>query len=284
MKQVSKLQSSKSFSRKKDIILIVSFLLIVFILFFIYYFFIIGKQKQKNEFAEQSTLISDQNINPIFQIEKIMLFSSADAIDNSKNQDLKDLNICQYTDIAIYLNNTSTIKELTPENTITELYIDEIELETTSNKGIRNLNYKLPFNMGKFRQLTKPENNRIDFNILNNNSDYQTNSYAGPTFCTDCSIPITLGYTNQEIVEHYAFKEDSNSISFNGKILQQSNVSLEDLSCTLKFQIHIRNNQGESFVYHANIPLPLESEQDNIYSGYIMKVVDTPTNFLRVIS
>ena len=57
------------------------------------------------------------------------------------------------------------------------------------------------------------------------------------------------------------------TISFNGKVLKEANISLEDITPTLNFTIHIVNNSGEKFAYNMNLTVDL----NGIYDGYSYK-------------
>ena len=201
-------------------------IIILFAIFLLYYNLVFSVVFARNSFANEMIEIADENENSIFNIQKILLYSNANAIDNSENQSLKDVSICQYTDISIYIDNTNTISELTDENTIKQLYIDNIVASSKADIGTKVLNYKNPLNFGKYKAIEEPENHRIDFNIVNTNSENESNDYANPTFYTDCSNPISLGYLNQDIVTNYAVSQDANSVSFNGKVLKEANVKM----------------------------------------------------------
>lgn len=200
-----------------------------------------------------------------------MLYSNANAIDNSKDQSLKDMSINQYTDISIYLDNTNTSSELTDENTIKQLYIDDIVATSRVDMGTKILNYKNPLDFGKYKMIETPENNRIDFNIVNTNSENESNDYANPTFYTDCSNPISLGYMNKDILTNYAVSQDANTVSFNGKVLKEANINLEDINYTLSFKIHIVNNLNQKFVYQMNLNVGLDDDNGGIYNGYVYR-------------
>ncbi len=47
------------------------------------------------------------------------------------------MSINQYTDISIYLDNTNTSSELTDENTIKQLYIDDIVATSRADMGTK---------------------------------------------------------------------------------------------------------------------------------------------------
>ena len=250
-------------------------LIALFIVFILYYNFVFSEVFARNSFANQMIEIADQNENPIFSVQKILLYSSANAIDNSDDLSLKNMSILQYTDISIYIDNLATISDLTDENTIRELYIDNISIESNSDIGSKVLNYKNPLNFGKYENILAPENDRIDFNIVNTNSENESHDYSTPTFYTDCSNPISLGYINKDILTNYSATQDSNTISFNGKVLQEANIDLNDISYNLSFRINIINNLGEKFVYNMSLDVDLNDTNGGIYNGYVYKGKNT---------
>ena len=253
----------------------------LFIIFLLYYNFVFSVTLARNSFANQMIEISDQNENSIFNIQKILLYSNANAIDNSENHSLKNMSICQYTDLSIYIDNTSYISDLTDENTIKELYIDNIEVTTPTDMGTKIVNYKNALDFGKYKKIQPAENNRSDFNIISTNDANESTDYSKPTFYTDCSNPITLGYMNKDILTNYSVSQDSNSISFNGKVLKEANIKLDDINYVLSFKIHIVNNLNQKFVYNMNLNVDLNDNNGGIYNGYIYKGKTTSGNAYR---
>ncbi len=243
----------------------------LFIIFLLYYNLVFSVVFARNAFANEMIEIADENEDTIFNIQKILLYSSANAVDNSEDQSLKDMSISQFTDISIYIDNTSTISELTDENTVKQLYIDSIVATSNSDIGTKILNYKNPLNFGKYKAVEAPENNRIDFNIINTNSENETNDYTNPTFYTDCSNPISLGYMNKDILTNYSVSQDANMVSFNGKVLQEANIKLEDINYALTFKIHIVNNLNQKFVYQIKLNINLDDNNGGIYNGYVYR-------------
>lgn len=261
----------KKFKIKNERLVFTILIIVLFAVFLLYYNLVFSVVFARNSFANEMIEIADENENSIFNIQKILLYSNANAIDNSKDQSLKDMSICQYTDISIYIDNTSTISELTDENTIKQLYIDNIVATSSANIGNKVLNYKNPLDFGKYQMIEAPENNRIDFNIVNTNSENENNDYANPTFYTDCSNPISLGYMNKDILTNYSVSKDANTISFNGKVLKEANINLEDINYTLTFKIHIVNNLNQKFAYNMKLDVNLNDNNGGIYNGYIFK-------------
>ena len=246
-------------------------IILAFIVLLLYYHFILTPSFAKSNFTNKMVEISDENENSIFNIQKILLYSSANAISNSKDQSLKDMSICQFTDLSIYIDNSQSGSELTDENTVKELYIDNIVMTSNVDKGTKILNYKNSFNAGKYMDIKQPENNRIDFTIINTNQENENHNYDEPTFYTDCSNPITLGYLNKDILTNYSVTDDSKSISFNGKVLKEANIDLEDINYTLNFTIHIVNKLNQKFAYNMKLDVNLNDDNGGIYNGYIYK-------------
>ena len=250
-------------------IIIVILLIVLCILSVLYYNFVLYSQFKIEEFANDYISISEKNENPIFKIHKIMLYSSANAIDSTDTQALKGINISQYTDIAIYIDNTSYIYDITNENTIKELYIDNIKITPNSDLGHPYLNYKNALDFAKFKDIEEIQGDRIDFNIVNTNEENENNNYTTPTFYTDCSNPITLTYMNKDIVKNYSVSDTANTVSYNGKVLQEANINLNDINYTISFNINIVNNLNEKFINNLKLDVHLDDEDGGIYKGYI---------------
>ena len=243
-------------------------ILILCILSLLYYDLIFRNSYAKDEFSNQVVQIAEQNENPIFKIQKIIVYSSANAIDKSENESLQDLSILQYSDIAIYLDNTSTVYDITNENTVKELYIDNIRISTGSDKGYQYVNYKNALDFAKYKEIEEPNSDKIEYNIVNSNDQNNSTDYSKPTFYTDCSNPITLEYMNQDIVTNYATSSDANTISFNGKVLQEAGIDLNDINYTLNFTINIVNNLNEKFICPIRLKVDLSGNDGGIYKGY----------------
>lgn len=264
----------KKIQLKNERLVFAILLITLFIVFILYYNFVFSEVLSRNSFANQMIEIADENENPIFSVQRILLYSSANAIDNSDDLSLKNMSISQYTDISIYIDNLATVSELTDENTVRELYIDNISMKSNADIGTKFLNYKSPLNFGKYEDINLPENNRIDFNIVNTNSENENHDYSNPTFCTDCSNPISLGYLNKDILTNYSATQEVNTVSFNGKVLQEANVNLNDISYILSFRINIINNLGEKFVYNMSLNVNLNDDNGGIYNGYVYKGIN----------
>ena len=231
---------------------------------------------QKEAFVNQSAQIAELNRNPVFKIKKIQLYHSADAIDDTAEHSLKDLDISQYTDIAIFIDNTSYIQELNAENTVKALRIDNIEIHSDQESGMKSLTYKSPLDFAKFKiedSVKEIYNSKdsvikcapIDYEIIYKNDG--TPDFSTPRFYTDCSDAITLGFLNRNVVSNYSVP-DNNNVSFNGTLLKLANVDLTALSSVLTFNINITNNADEHFVYEVKLNLSFDEQSGITTNGY----------------
>ena len=269
----------------RKLILLIDIILLIVSIFA--YKYIYKVETSKLIYANQSEKFVEQNISPIFRIDKIVLYSSANWIDNS-NGKLRNIDISQFTDIEIFINNLDTVNSLTAENTVSKLYIDNISIETKEENGEKILNYKNPLSSGKFVDLENYYDGKIEFKIPLNNEENENVDYNENIFYTDCSNPISLGFVNKNLLTGCMVDGTNASISGNGTILQMAGVNIDDLKAVLKFSIHIVNNYNEEYVCNVEIENDLSSDkegEDGIYSGYIMKVLDTRDNkynFLKI--
>ena len=269
----------------KFILKIVAILILVIIIL-IGYIFIIGKKKSINRFANETVAMFEENRNPIYTINQILLHSSANAVDNSADKNLQDISISQYTDIAIYIANKSKIKDLQPENTINRLYIDNIKVETNQRDSNFLFGYKNSKKFGEYDEIQSvnldnqnviseniaddvEKKDKIEFNVIHSNNE-NNDDFTSPKFFTDCSNPITLGFVNKNIVNHFKLEERNRKLSFDGSILKDSNVDLNKITPKISFEIHIINNANEEYFTKVFLDIPLENSEGSIKSGYII--------------
>ena len=215
----------------------------------------------------------------------ILPYSSAFANDNS-NGDLKDIDISQFTDIEIYIDNKSKVEEITAENTINEMYISNIKIESTKEDEEKIFNYKNPQKCGKYVDLSNWEADGILFNIIRTNEENESANYDQNIFFTDCSNPISLGYINRNILEGCEVSKDVGTVNFDGTILKSAGIDVEDLKTKISFSINITNNYNEKFVCNLDLDVDLESDDEGIYSGYLIKMLNPEGdkyNFIKVL-
>lgn len=261
---------------------IIGLLIVVLLILSLFYTKIIRTKIGNYKLASQTEKFVIDNENPVFKISKIVLYSNADAIDNSQEM-LQDLDISQYTDISIKIDNKCKTNEITEQNTIKQLYIDNINIQIDSEKGEKILNYKNPYIFGKFKMLENRGDSRIDFKVINTNQENDAANYDLPTIYADCSNPITLGYINKNIITNYSVSEQKKSVTFDGKMLKNENIDFDDLNCIIRFQIHIINNQNQEFICPVEIENDLNNGKKEIYKqGYVLKTLDFQNQFIQL--
>ncbi|MBR3249213.1 MAG: hypothetical protein IKF83_00755 [Clostridia bacterium] len=257
--------------------------------------YVFNKSLQEYKFANQMENLYAKNENPVFTLDKIVMYSSANAIDNSEGQTMQDLNVCQFTDIAVFIDNMVDIPSLIKESdamnvstvttddeasrkikehTIKELYIDNIKINSASSKGTKTLQYKNPSGFGKFTINNAEQTDRINFDVISTNVDNEERDYTNPTFYADCSNPITLNYMNKNLVTNYAVSTQDTQIKFDGSILQSVGTPLDDLICNVGFDIHMKNNLNQNFACSVSLDIPIKNENKNIYNGYMYGMQD----------
>ena len=263
-------------------IFIASFIIIIILLF--EYGNIISKNVKYKKFAKENVQVFENNKEQVFKVEKILICSSANAIDLSEKQNLQDMSIYQYTDIAVYINNG---EELTNKNTIKRLYIDNISLEGTSGIGQKSLNYKniLKFGLKKDTKTKSVKSNNDDstlnvFEGLLNNQKSQSNTSESidvGSINTDDDGMISLTNTNNTTSENTS-NNDARQSTENSNSEQQENQD-ENIQGNdkIEFNIVYTNEENEkanydepTFYTDCSNPITLEYLNNNIVSHYKM--------------
>ena len=278
MKKKSLIIDEKIRNRNKFIIkLIITFALIILCVVTITN--IINIYVINKKFSENIDQIARLNSKTVFSIDRIYLYSSADASSNETTKPVWDLNILQFTDIALYINNRSE-EGVTYENTIKEITIDNIKFNNLQT-GTPNLYYK---NVNDFAKLTNLEENKIndsiEFDIVNSGDI----DYSKPTLYSNCQNPITLEYVNSEMKEDTIISDISTPLVYDGSLLKKAGILLSQMKCTLSFTITIINNYNQKFVATVYIDIPLEDSMNNtsIYDGKIVKNIEN-TNLVKFV-
>ena len=259
--------------RKKVITFRIVFGIVIFIIIIgvIIYFNLINKtddaSSKNNQNISQGSK-SNEDEETIFEIDNILLYSSANALNNSETQkDYWNLNIYQYTDMSISINNHVYSDKLTSKNLVSKLYIDNVNFSVKPTLGSPGLFYKNPNSLGMpvVDDLDNQITDRMDFTV---NSVNSTVDYTKPSFYTDCSNPLTLSYVNSNVYSSLIIKNNASSVTFDGSLLQKSGTKLSNIQATVNFTIHIENALGEEYICDVEIPIPLEDESQSILDGH----------------
>lgn len=231
------------------------------------------------EFANNMSEIAKLNSKTVFSIDRIYLYSSADAKSKETNKPIWDLDIYQYTDIALFINNRDN-EGISYENTIKELTIDNVKFN-----GLEAGNPKLYYkNVNDFAKLDIVEENEIkdsmQFNVINSGDT----DYTKPTIYSNCQNPITLEYVNFNMKEETKISDISTPLTYDGSLLKKAGISLSTIKCTLSFRVTIVNNYNQKYVATVYIDIPIEDSfsNTNIYDGKIIKNIEN-TNIVKFV-
>lgn len=273
--RAKKPDKKKGITKLKNKIIILALIIIALLLLIFAFYKILYMHRNNNIFAQNAEKIQNDIDNPIFKIEKILIYSDANVEDLSENQNLANINVSQYTDFAIYISNSETITGLTEKNTVNNLYIDNITVSGT-DIGTQKVFYKDVNDICKYRKI-ETGTNRIDFKVLHTNEERELNEEAN-VFYTDCSDPIILSYVNENIVKNEDLSGSKEKLSLDGSILKYLGIKLEDLNYKISFSINIENNLGEMYKCNCSLDVNLDSDEGGIYTGYIMQIYNLSEN------
>ena len=245
--------------------------LIVMLILIIVYFRIVNLYRSNNIFAKKSENYSKSLNNPVFKIEKIVIYSDAYIEDISENKNLADVNISQFTDFAIYIDNHLKGEQLTEENTINNIYIDNISITNLQN-GEQKIFYKNIKDVCKYRKIEKGVN-KLEYKVAHTNSEKE-NQITDNTFYTDCSEPLVFAYVNENIVKDKDVSNAQKKLSLDGSMLEYLGIEIESINYEISFTINIENNLGEKFYTNCSLKVNLDSPEGGIYTGYISQIFD----------
>lgn len=251
----------------RDLLKMLSIVISIFIIVNISLFLFVNF-KIKTSFENSTISKATLNNKSIFNVEKIVLFSSGYAQTNNTNLDMWNLDISQFTDIAIYINNNIE-NGLTDENIIKNLSINNIKFAPSPLLGIPNINYKNINDFGKYIDLEN--SSTLNFNIINYSDEINLKE---PQVYNSLQNPVTFGYVNNDIKTEYPIVNNNEFLNFDGSLLLKSKVSLDDISTNISFDINIINNLNHEFICRISIPVLLEDENSSIYNGSIFKTFE----------
>lgn len=199
------------------------------------------------------------------------------ATENREDRAIWNLNIDQYTDIALYINNRSEIA-LNYENAIKELYVENIRF-SGYELGNPSLYYK---DVNDFAKLNLGKENKIEDKLVYKIVNDGELNYAEPQIYADSSNPITLQYVNENIKTNAIISDISTDVTYDGSLLRKTGIILSKIKCILAFDVVIVNFYNQKFVANVYIDIPLEDTDvgETIYDGKMVKKLEN-TNLIK---
>lgn len=246
--------------------------------------FVIPNWLGRNRFTDE--LSNFANKSSVFSLSKIYCYSSASGINNTEGKAMWDVNVSQYTDIALGLsinnvnndltnnlgNSNSQVVDTSPKYSISKIYIDNISFSNNST-GTLSLGYIPILNFGLIsnEELTNPaeQQSKINFNIVDDKEILLNNIVREPSIDKNLILPITLRYLNSNIKVNHTITNIEENLSFDGSILKRASIPLSSIKNEVTFTIHIVTDSSEEYMYpiHLQITLQNEDNSKNIYDG-----------------
>jgi len=250
---------------------------ILTILFLVFSFYLLQTHHTAKSYEKQILQIANLNKDTIFSLDNIFIFSSATATNNTQTNSLWSLDIHQYSDIALFINNHAT-NGYTTKNTISKLYLDNFHINGISY-GTPSLSYKDVQTFGKFVDLEENAiSDTLTYTITNGNTVDSTIAQMD----LSCKAPITLGFMNKNIKEGYTVVDTSSTLQYNGTLLKTATIPLTNITPSISFDIHIENALGETYLLNVNFTLPLEQGDQSIYNGTLRQNIAYNKAFFRI--
>lgn len=250
--------------KKKKIL--VAIVLLLFIIVFVLAYLLFQKYVIKSNFERDILPFANKNDKTVFEVNKIVMFSNCDSKNKTSSATNFTMeNLYQFTDIAIFINNSST-EEKNLENTFKKVNINNVQYIKGPQLGEAKLYFKGLNQFAKSNLVTENEiQDNFDF-IVTSESEANLDT---PILYNNLANPITLSYVNQNIKPDYTITDTSAPITYDGSLLKRCNIDLASISCKLCFDIYITNNLDEEFKTTVFLDIPLETPEKSIYDGSI---------------
>lgn len=254
---------------------LLSILLIIIFICSLYYIFFLRNYFSNKNFEEYNLLIANSNNSIPFSLNKIELYSSSTANKiKTYSNSVEALDISQYCDISIYINNDNN-------SIIKKLYIDNISI-SNPEMGTPHL-YKKAFSDIKECSYTSSEiiTNQFQYNIISKDLPIDYENYE---LYSDGSTPITIGFFNENIKSNYLLTEEEikNSVSF----LKDAHIPLSSINCSISFVLNIINVKDEHYICNINISIPFKNKDgSSIYdTGFVISEIssDKLSKFIKI--
>ena len=231
-----------------------------------------------NNFVDSIIKIQQNNIEPIFTINKITYFSSCNAKgDTNSNSSFTISDLYQYTDIAIFISPVSS--NLNGKNTLKNVILNNIQFDITPSIGNQSLYYKslLDFATSKYNQ-----EKIIDKSIYFEATSESIIDYSQPVLYNNCANPITICYVNSGLKENFTFSNDISKLAYNGSLLKMCGIALSSLNCKITLDITITNNIDETYFCPITLNIPLSTENSTIYDGNLTINDSVNYSFIKI--
>lgn len=182
-----------------------------------------------------------------FNLKKIGLISTAEAIYNKSNNEELTAELMAKNNIYFYIEKNSNYHK---EEIIKKVLFSNFNITSKNDKGIV--------------KIYRPSANDNNYDYDNDCEIQQTLEYSGGT-STDTEI---LQINNQGGIIGFSvairdlasyIPNENESLPSNGLLLNKANVSLEDITFSISFDIIIETEEGHKFKANIILNLPVDN-------------------------
>lgn len=180
-----------------------------------------------------------------FSINQILIVSTVDGHGNEDNDNVWNIGVEQVNDIYIYIDKT-----VEDDQTIKEIKLENFNLTTSPQKG----QVKLLRPTGELANL-----------YLNSQEDFFNEglTYLGGRIDDMKSLEISndggvLGFRLSITDLDNFISDDKEEISYDGRLLSDIGVTLEEIKFSVNFDIIITTSENINFKGTINLSLPLD--------------------------
>ena len=164
-----------------------------------------------------------------FRISDVILTSTAELEDKTKQNNIWSLNISQKNVLSMLINTAS-------ESNIERIYISDAKV--TNNK-------------------------QIAFYVLNNENRIELNKKKQElevdwTLNEDNTIKLELVALNENILKNWEVPETTKEIICDGRIFESAGLTLSDLEFEMSFKLNIIEKNGKTNTVKVRLDLPSE--------------------------
>lgn len=173
-----------------------------------------------------------------FQINKITLYSSANAVSNEELDENWELDIYQYTDIAIYVEKLEN-KE------IERIYIDNLNISELPQVGQANIYKK---ELEDFAKAMQPDEfaETIEFEVAENGE-----------FLQNCVNPLTISYVNN-VKQDYTITNINEKLEYNESVLKRTKILTSEIKAQISFDVNIVDSENVKHTCNVQLDIPVE--------------------------
>jgi len=193
--------------------------------------------------------------NMPFELSQLIVVSTAEGVENNKNENIWNFDLIQNNDIYIYFKKNEKL-----DSEVQKIRIDNLQIKR--NKEIGST------------KLFLPTSNDIKTNFKNSTEDYSKKGIEYTVNAVDNMEKQEIGQTggilafrisNQELANYVSNEEAE--LQYNGTLLQKAGITEQDIKITASMDITIEISKKEKYKGTLTLELPIEDFNEKSILG-----------------